>query len=94
MLGQWRIAEVQDPHTGAVMGRVYSHTKAAYLLSCAKQLQLVPPRSVVRHHAETPAESVKCRCMNVDTLLWQESSSASDSEADSVPAAAASLSIP
>lgn len=68
-----------------------SPTKAVSVLSHAKQLQLVQPHSVIRHHAETLAESLKCRCINADSLLWQDSRNASDSEAGTVSAAAVGL---
>jgi len=68
-----------------------SPTKAVSVPSCAKQLQLVQTRGVIRHHAEALAESLKRRCINAGSLLRQDSSSASDSEAGTVSAAAVGL---
>ena len=68
-----------------------SRTKAVSVPSCAKQLQLVQARGVIRHHAETLAEPLKRGGINAASLLWQDSSSASDSEAGTVSAAAVGL---
>lgn len=91
MLGQWHVGKVQNHHTGAMMEDGNSPTKAVSVPSCAKQLQLVQPHIVIQHHAETLAESLRCRCINADSLLWQDSSNASDSAAGTVSAAAVGL---
>lgn len=91
MSGQWHIGKVQNPYTGAITEDGNSPTKTAP--SCAKQIQhtQMQPHSVIWHHAETLAESLKCSCINAGSVLWQDSNRASGSEAGNISAAAVDL---